>query len=104
MSFISIYITHPDETTAQKIADALIQQKLVACANIFPIQSAYWWQGEVARETEWVSLVKTIPEFWENVCQEVSAKHPYEVPCIMRTEVSANEAYEDWIRHSVEVK
>lgn len=101
MSFIAIYITHSNEATAKQLSDVLIEKKLVACANLFPIQSAYRWKGKVVVEGEWVSLVKTIPERWEAVCRLVEELHPYEVPCIMKYEVAANAAYENWIRECV---
>lgn len=97
MSFLLIYITHPDEPTARRIGDTLVAERLAACANYFPITSAYWWKGDVQSEQEWVSIVKTRPERWLDIQRAVQALHPYEVPCIMRMEVSANEAYEHWI-------
>ena len=103
MSFIIIYITHKNEASAKTIVDQLVNEKLVACGNLFPIQSAYWWQGAVQNENEWVSIVKTIPEFWEKVKSKVEEIHPYEVPCIMKIEAEANEKYEKWIRESVKL-
>jgi periplasmic divalent cation tolerance protein len=102
MSFLVFYITHPDEATAKKVTDRLLEQRLVACANIFPITSAYWWERALQRAGEWVSLVKTRPELEERVVEAVEAIHPYEVPCIMRFEVRANAAYEAWIRAETE--
>ena len=103
MSFITIYITHPDEEKASKISTALLEKKLVACANIFPVTSAYWWQENIQKEREWVSLVKTVAENWDAVQSAVAEYHPYEVPCMMKTIVEANEAYENWIRASVKI-
>ncbi|MEM8908863.1 MAG: divalent-cation tolerance protein CutA [Bacteroidota bacterium] len=102
MSFIAVYITHGTENAAQKITDYLLQKKLIACANIFPINSMYWWQEKIAQDKEWVSIVKTIPENWDLLQREVEAIHPYSVPCIMKIEVSANTAYEAWIRQEVQ--
>ena len=102
MSFIAIYITHANELSAKKISSYLIDQKMVACANIFPITSAYWWKDHVQNEGEYVSIVKTKTENWEKVKKAVEEIHPYEVPCIMKLEVEANDAYEEWIRNSVE--
>ena len=104
MSFIVVYITHATEKVASKIANYLIEQKFVACANIFPIKSAYWWKNVIQSESEWVSIVKTRPENWIPLKQEVEKIHPYEVPCIMKFEVEANDSYEKWIRDSVEMK
>jgi periplasmic divalent cation tolerance protein len=91
------YITHPDEKTARAIADQLLEQRLIACANIFPITSAYTWQGAVQHEGEWVSLLKTRNSLEMDVEKAISALHPYEVPCLVRWEVRANAAYEAWI-------
>lgn len=104
MSFILIYITHPNEDEATRVTNVLVEQKYVACSNIFPITSAYWWNGAIANEKEWVSIVKTVPENWEAVKAKVAAIHPYEVPCIMKINVEANDEYEQWIRKSVDLK
>lgn len=101
MEFLLIYITFPSETQAQTISDTLVEQKLVACANIFPIASTFWWQGQIDHEAEWVAIVKTMPEHWEAVEKTVCALHPYEVPCLLRIPVTANEAYAQWIKESV---
>lgn len=100
MPFLLFYTTHPDEATARQIANTLVERKLAACANIFPITSAYWWQGAVQQEGEWVSLLKTRLELESALEQAIQALHPYEVPCIMRLEVRANEAYEKWVEES----
>jgi len=104
MSFILIYITHPNEKEATMVANSLVEQKYVACANTFPITSAYWWNDAIENEKEWVSIVKTIPENWEAVKAKVTEIHTYEVPCIMKINVDANEAYEQWIKESVELE
>ena len=97
MAFIVVYITHPSLEEAKKITDHLLERKLIACANFVPIESAYRWRGAVENEHEVVSLVKTRAEHWEALRTAVERLHPYEVPCIMKLEVEANEAYEAWI-------
>ena len=101
MSFAIVYITHEEKNAAKALTDQLLKEKLIACANIFPITSAYWWKGAVANEDEWVSIVKTPLSHWDRLVKRVEALHPYEVPCIMKIEVEANRSYEDWIRESV---
>lgn len=97
MAFLLFYITHPDEKSARDLSERLLNKRLVACANIFPVTSAYWWQGAIQHEGEWVSVVKTRLELEKNVEQEVQKIHPYKLPCILRFEVRANDAYEQWI-------
>jgi periplasmic divalent cation tolerance protein len=103
MAFNLFYITHPDKETAENITNRLLELKLVACGNLFPITSAYWWKGEIQHEGEWVSIVKTTPSLCEAVVEAVEKIHPYETPCILKMEVEANKAYEDWIFESVNV-
>jgi len=98
--FLLFYITHPDEATARSISENLVARRLAACANVFPIQSAYWWQGAVQHEGEWVSVLKTTLGLETALETAIEALHPYDLPCILRFEVRANEAYENWIRES----
>ena len=100
MAFLLFYTTHPDEATARRIAAHLLDRRLIACANFFPAGSAYWWQDAVQQDAEWVAVLKTRPELETLVEQEIQKIHPYEVPCVLRFEVRANAAYEDWIREN----
>lgn len=99
--FIIIYITHSSEKNAKQLTNCLLEERLIACTNIFPIQSAYWWQGKIQNDDEVVSLVKTTSELWERVKSRVEELHPYDVPAIIKMEVEGNDAYEKWIKESV---
>lgn len=100
MPFLIFYVTYPNEETARRIAGRLVQDRLAACANIFPVSSAYWWEGAVQEEQEWVSVLKTRPELETRLEETILQFHPYEVPCIARFETRANAAYEKWIYDS----
>ncbi len=101
MSFSLIYVTHAGEREADRMVEVLLEKKLIACGNIFPITSAYRWKGAVQHEGEWVSLLKTTPEMWDPLVKAIEQLHPYELPCIIKWEVTANPAYENWIRECV---
>ncbi|MGV8168715.1 MAG: divalent-cation tolerance protein CutA [Candidatus Nanoarchaeia archaeon] len=97
MAFIIVYVTHSNMNEAQKVASHLLQKKLIACANFFPINSSYWWKGKVENSKEIVSLLKTKKENWIKLKSEIKKIHPYETPCIMKINVEANKDYESWI-------
>jgi periplasmic divalent cation tolerance protein len=97
MGFIIIYITHPDLKTAKKIVASLMESRLIACGNFFPIQNTYWWKGKIRNSKEIVSIVKTKKNNWEKVKSAVINLHPYETPCIIKIPVTANNDYELWI-------
>jgi periplasmic divalent cation tolerance protein len=46
MAFLMFYVTHADEAAARRLADQLLERRLIACANIHPVSSAYWWEGK----------------------------------------------------------
>ena len=97
MTFIVAYITYKSMEEAEKVSSSLLADKIVGCVNYFPIKSTFWWQGDITNEDEIVALVKTRQENWEKLKNEVLRIHPYDVPCIMKFEVEANQEYEDWI-------
>jgi periplasmic divalent cation tolerance protein len=101
MPFIFVYVTNPDEKVAKRIAIHLLKRRLIACANIFPVDSAYWWKGKIEDEEEYVLIAKTKKGNWEKVKREIKKIHPYSVPCITRINVEANKEYEKWLRKEV---
>ena len=94
---ILVYITNPTKEEAKKIAKHLLEKKLIACANIFPIESMYHWEGKVAEEKEFVLLGKTKEENYAKITDEVEKIHSYDTPCILRLPMEANEKYKSWL-------
>jgi periplasmic divalent cation tolerance protein len=78
---VSVYVTCPDNDTARRIARALLDRRLVACANIFPVESLYRWEGRVEEARESAMLMKTRAALVPDVVAAVRELHPYEVPC-----------------------
>lgn len=100
MAFTILYTTHPDEACARRIGQSLLAERLIACANYFPMHSEYTWDAQLASEAEWVAIYKTSQQLALQVSKRIEALHPYEIPCIMQLTVQANEAYEQWIHAS----
>jgi periplasmic divalent cation tolerance protein len=73
--------TAPDAAEAERIARALVEERLIACANLLPgALSVYRWEGEVRREAEVVMLMKTRRSLVAGLKGRLGALHPYEVP------------------------
>ena len=94
MTFVMLYVTHKTMEVATKLVNTLLEDKMIACANYFPIQSSYWWNGEIENSNEIVSIIKTKKENWEKVRAKIEEIHPYDIPCIIKINAEANEAYE----------
>lgn len=97
-NLIFVYITNPSQEKAKEIAKYLLGKDLIACANIFPISSLYWWKGKIADENEAVLVAKALDGKFEEIKNEVRKIHPYSVPCIIKIPVEANEEYAKWVR------
>lgn len=94
-----LYVTHATENDAVTLCNSLLNEKLIACANYFPINSIFNWKNKNVNEKEIVSLIK----FNKNKIQEVEKRikelHSYEVPCIMEITASSNKEFENWIKN-----
>lgn len=101
MAFIFVYVTNPSKKEANRIALYLLKKKLIACANIFPIDSAYWWKGKIEKAKEYVLIAKTKRENWEEVKNGIKKIHPYSIPCITKIDVEAIKEYENWLKGMV---
>lgn len=100
MPAIFIYCTSPTFEEAEKIAAALLDQKLIACANIMaPHTALYRWQGQVERAQEFTIIMKTSSELFEKVRKMIVGMHSYECPCIVSWPIDAGHApFLDWIK------
>lgn len=90
------YITCKDSQEAKKISMHLLRKRLIACANIFPIKSMYWWNNKIVNDNENVIIAKTSNKNFKNVVSEVKKLHSYEIPCILKINAAANKEYEGW--------
>jgi periplasmic divalent cation tolerance protein len=62
---------------AQKIARALVEERLAACVNVVPgVVSVYRWKGVVEKEDELLLIIKTIGERVEPLKARLLQLHP----------------------------
>lgn len=99
MEFRLVYVTAKDEGEAEKIARALLETRLAACANILPgARSLYWWEGAIQMEREAVLVAKTRAELVADLIAAVKAIHGYSVPCVVTLPIlEGNPDYLDWL-------
>lgn len=95
------YITCRDRKEAEKISMHLLKKRLIACANIFPIISLYWWKGKIVDGNENVIIAKTNNKNFKNLEKEVKKIHSYRIPCILKINAAANKEYMDWLNRQI---
>jgi periplasmic divalent cation tolerance protein len=84
METYSVYVTAKDEAEAKKIARAVVDERLAACANILGrIDSVYRWQGRVCEESEVALILKTSARRKSELINRIVELHSYECPCVV---------------------
>ncbi len=98
-----VLVTAPTRAVAQRLARALLSQRLAACVNIVPgVESMFLWQGKLDRAREVLLLIKTTARRVPALQRAIKAQHPYQVPEIIALPVSAGLApYLQWVCTSV---
>ena len=91
-----LYTTCKNKNEAEKISGHLLRKRLIACANIFPIKSMYWWNGRIASENEIAIIAKTNNKNFKKALSEIRRIHSYKIPCILKISAAANKEYNDW--------
>lgn len=102
MKFWLLYSTVGRKKDARLIAKHLLKKRLIACANIFPIDSHYWWQGKIEHSKEYGMIFKTSAKNYLRIEQELVKIHPYECPCLVAVELKRGlKSYFAWLKNSI---
>jgi len=88
---------------AERVARALVERGLAACVNVVPgVTSFYRWKGEIARDAEWLMVMKTTAARFEALRETLVKLHPYDVPEVVELPIERGHApYLDWIDESL---
>lgn len=94
-----VFVTTASQEEAVKIARAMVNTKLAACASIIPaIQSVYRWKGKLVNEREVLILLKSTKPRYRALEKAIRAIHSYETPEIIALPVSDGLAqYIEWV-------
>jgi periplasmic divalent cation tolerance protein len=101
---IVVLVTCGSAKEARKVASAVVEKRLAACANIVssPVQSVYHWQGTVESAKEFLLIIKTTQARFVKLQAEVKRLHSYDVPEIIALPIAAGtKEYLTWISESV---
>jgi periplasmic divalent cation tolerance protein len=99
MSACLVHCTCPDDSSAARIAEAVVAQRLAACVSRLPgVCSTYRWEGAVEQADEVLLLIKTTTARLDALVACIQALHPYELPEVLAVEASGGSAaYLAWV-------
>lgn len=97
--YVVVLITCPDEESAARISNTLLDMKLIACSNMIPsMKSVFWWHGKKHGASEVLLMLKTREALVKKIVRSVKKIHPYSVPEIIAIPiVGGNKGYTRWI-------
>ena len=96
---VSVYAVFADAEEARRIAHAVVEERLAACANLLgPCHSVYRWQGKIETATEAPAIFKARADKADALVARIAELHSYEVPAIAVWPIDrAFTAYADWV-------
>lgn len=96
---VSVYAVFADADEAQRIARAVVEERLAACANLLgACHSVYRWQGSLEEADEVAAIFKARADKAEALTARIAALHSYDVPAIAVWPIeSAWPAYAEWV-------
>lgn len=102
MGYLIVFITAASAEEGARLGRALLDERLAACVNVLPVQSAYWWQGQIEEAAETLLIVKTADRHLDALTARVRALLSYTVPEVLALPITGGNAdYLRWIDESV---
>ncbi len=97
--FIMVYVTTSSKAEAEKIAQSLLNERLIACANILgPVSSHFHWNNKIDSAEEFLMIMKSRADLFSALETRVRALHSYEVPEVIAVPiVDGSKGYLDWM-------
>ena len=94
-----VFTTFANQDDAARVTRVLIEERLIACANLLPgARSLYRWQGKIEDQPEVVALMKTRKQDWTALLSRLHELHPYETPECVAVRVAAGAPkYMEWL-------
>lgn len=104
--FIVIETSYPNSPKGKKLAKnlaaILLQKKLAACINFFPVESMYFWQKKLQNDREILVVIKTKNSLYGEVEKIIKKHHIYEIPQIISSEINqGSKPYFSWIESNI---
>jgi periplasmic divalent cation tolerance protein len=98
-----VLVTVASLPEGKALATKLIEDKLAACVNLFPLDSIYLWQGKINQDQEYQLIIKTDLSKFDELAATIKTLHSYEVPEIIALPIIAgSKTYLDWLGASLQ--
>lgn len=103
LTLVIISTTFETKEDAEKTAQLLLDERLIACAQVSgPITSYYRWEGSIANSTEFTLTLKTTSKLCEQIITQLKEYHPYDLPeIVIQSSTQGSVEYVKWVESEV---
>lgn len=102
---VIVLTTVADRDEAERVALALVDERLAACVSRVGVASTYRWKGAIERGEECLLLIKTAVDVWPRLHARIRELSSYEVPEILAVDIARGEqSYLGWLLECVSVQ
>lgn len=95
---MKIILTNVPPDQAEEIVRTLVEEHYVACVNFYPVQSVYFWKGQVCVDQEVTLMMKVAIHGVEALKKRIQELHPYELPEIIALDVDTQASLEKYVQ------
>ena len=95
-----IYTTGDSQENLEAIAKQLLEESLIACANMFPgMTSMYKWKGQIQSASEIAMLLKAKSQDFPTIEKLITNLHSYDCPVILEISIAnLNSDYQAYLK------
>lgn len=96
---IQVTTTVSNKEEAEKISQTVIEKRLSGCVQIIgPITSTYWWKQKIETSEEWLCIMKSRADLYQELESAIKQVHSYDVPEILATKIAkGSKNYLRWL-------
>jgi len=97
--YLLVVTTTEHQQDAERLARMAVEKRLSACAQVEgPVNSTYWWQGDIETSPEWKCSFKTSKRHFQKLEKEIKKAHPYDTPEILAFPIAGgSREYLTWL-------
>lgn len=96
--YIIINTVFNDRDEALGVVNILLNNKLIACAQLHNVESHYWWKNNIENTKEILVSMRTKKSLFKKIEQIIKENHSYVVPEIIEIPITdGSDSYLNWI-------
>jgi len=104
MSYIIVMVTTQTNEEALNIVRRLLDDRLIACANIVgPVSSLFWWENKIDEAKEFLVFMKSRKRLFQRLSSRIKEIHSYQVPEVIALPIIEGlPPYLEWLGASLQ--